>query len=219
MNNKNKTAILLGASGLVGSSLLKLLLANDLYKHVKVFVRTDLGINHPKLTVYVVDFNKPDSYKEKVTADELFCCLGTTIKQAGSQEAFRRVDYTYPVTFAEIAKANGIRHYLLVSSIGANASSSVFYLRTKGECENDIRKTGIENISVFRPASLSGNRKVPRMGETISLAVLKAFSFLLIGKLRKYRPVNVTKVAEAMIKSAAYPKVGFTVYESDEINR
>jgi len=217
MTKNNKTAIILGASGLVGSSLLNLLLENDIYKEVIAFVRKDLSITHPKLTVHIIDFNKPDTFLHLVKCDDLFCCLGTTIKQAGSQEAFRRVDYYYPAMFAEIAEKNGAMQYLLVSSIGANAASSTFYLRTKGECENAVRDSGISFVSVFRPSFLMGDRKEFRLGEKLSLPFLKLFSFLLVGKLRKYRAIKASQVAKAMMLVAQDPQPGFTVYESDKI--
>lgn len=133
MTENNKTAILLGASGLVGGFLLDMLLDCGTYNHVLIFVRKPLGKEHPILTEYVIDFDDPQSYKDLVKGDDLFCCLGTTIKKAGSQAAFRKVDYEYPITFAEIAKENGIKQYLIITAIGANAQSSVFYTRTKGE--------------------------------------------------------------------------------------
>lgn len=217
MRNKNKSAILLGASGLTGSSLLNILLEDNTYTEVKIFVRKSLNISHPKLTVHIIDFDKPHTYEKFVQGDVIFCCLGTTIKQAGSQAAFRSVDYSYPVNFGKIAKQNGIQQYLLVSSIGANANSSVFYLRTKGECETGIKETGINSISVFRPASLSGKREIPRTSEKISLGLLNLLSFLLVGKLKKYKPIKAKKVAEAMFKASLNARPGFNVYESDAI--
>ncbi len=217
--DRNKTAILLGASGLVGSFLLNRLIESDAYSKIIIFVRSSLNINHPKLKEYVVDFDDTASYEELVKGDDLFCCLGTTIDKAGSQEAFRKVDYEYPVSFAQIAVKNGVKQYLLVSSIGADSGSSIFYLRTKGECEEGILRSGIASASVFRPASLSGNRKEFRLGERLSLPILKLFSFLLVGKLRKYRPIEAAQVAKAMCEVAQHPKAGFTIYESDEIQR
>jgi len=212
---EGKTALILGASGLVGSSLLPLLLDSENYSRVVAFVRSELSVSHPKLTVHQINFDQPILYRELVEGDDLFCCLGTTIGQAGSKEAFRRVDYEYPVNFAKIGKDNGVQQYLLISSIGADAHSSVFYLRTKGECEDAIRRQGIPSVSVFRPASLSGERKESRWGEKISLSLLKAFSFALKGKLAKYRPIEAQKVARVMYEIAQNPKAGFTVYESE----
>jgi len=215
--NQNKTAVILGASGLTGSLLLQILLESPAYDKVSAFVRSPLGISHPKLHTLIIDFDKPETYSHLVKGDEVFCCLGTTIKKAGSRKAFRRVDYEYPVRFAEIAAANGIRHYLLVSSLGADSDSGIFYLRVKGECEDAIRRTGIVAVSIFRPASLSGGRKEFRFGEKISLALLHVLSFALAGPLAKYRPVKAKQLAQMMYDIAQHPKAGCTVYESDEI--
>jgi len=214
---RSKTAIILGASGLVGNSLLEILLENPVYDKVIAFVRTSLDVLHHKLETHVIDFDKPDSYNHLVKGDELFCCLGTTIKKAGSQKAFKKVDYKYPVRFAEMAKTNGVKQYLLVSSIGADSDSSIFYLRIKGKCEDAIRRMGIVSVSIFRPASLSGDRKEFRLGEKISLAFLKTFSFALAGRFAKYKPIEASRVARTMFEVAQCPKAGCTVYESDEI--
>lgn len=217
LNRNNKTAILLGASGLVGSFLLDMLLDGEEYTSVIVFVRKHLNKVHPKLNQHVIDFDAPETYKDWVAGDDLFCCLGTTIKQAGSQEAFRKVDLEYPVVFAGMAKENGVKQYLIVTSIGADSRSSTFYLRTKGECENNLKQTGIPSISVFRPASLTGERKYKRWNEKISVPLLKVFSVFLIGRLKKFRPIAAEQVAKAMYCVAQEFKMGYTIYESDKI--
>lgn len=213
----NKTAILLGASGLVGSFLLDILLNSEEYRSVIIFVRKEIGLKHSKLTEYIIDFDQLDKYADLVQADDLFCCLGTTIKQAKTREAFKLVDYYYPLKFAELAKKNGVTQFLMVTSIGANDTSSVFYLKTKGECEEAIKKLNLSSTSIFRPSSLLGPRKVVRPQERIGEIVMKVFSFCLIGKLRKYRPIQAQRVAEAMSIVAQSPKQGFTIYESDQI--
>ena len=212
-----KTAILLGASGLVGSNLLQDLLESDYYQEVIAFVRKDLDMYHNKLKIHIIDFDQPETYRSLVVGDDLFCCLGTTIAKAGSQEAFRKIDYDYPLSFARIAKDNGAKQYLIVSSIGANPKSSVFYLKTKGECEEAISKIGLDSVSIFRPASLIGNRKEFRLNEKITIPLLKIFSFLLIGKLRKYRPIEAGKVAKSMLQIAQNESKGVHVFESNEI--
>lgn len=213
----NKTAILLGASGLVGSFLLDILLNSEEYRSVIIFVRKEIGLKHSKLTEHIIDFDQLDKYADLVQADDLFCCLGTTIKQAKTREAFKLVDYYYPLKFAEMAKKNGVTQFLMVTSIGANDTSSVFYLKTKGECEEAIKKLNLSSTSIFRPSSLLGPRKVVRPQERIGEIVMKVFSFCLIGKLRKYRPIQAQRVAEAMSIVAQSPKQGFTIYESDQI--
>lgn len=213
----NKTAILLGASGLVGSFLLDILLNSEEYRSVIIFVRKEIGLKHSKLTEHIIDFDQLDKYADLVQGDDLFCCLGTTIKQAKTREAFKLVDYYYPLKFAELAKKNGVTQFLMVTSIGANDTSSVFYLKTKGECEEAIKKLNLSSTSIFRPSSLLGPRKVVRPQERIGEIVMKVFSFCLIGKLKKYRPIQAQRVAEAMSIVAQSPKQGFTIYESDQI--
>lgn len=213
----NKTAILLGASGLVGSFLLDILLNSEEYRSVIIFVRKEIGLKHSKLTEYIIDFDQLDNYADLVQGDDLFCCLGTTIKQAKTREAFKLVDYYYPLKFAEMAKKNGVTQFLMVTSIGANDTSSVFYLKTKGACEEAIKKLNLSSTSIFRPSSLLGPRKVVRPQERIGEIVMKVFSFCLIGKLKKYRPIQAQRVAEAMSIVAQSPKQGFTIYESDQI--
>lgn len=213
----NKTAILLGASGLVGSFLLDILLNSEEYRSVIIFVRKEIGLKHSKLTEHIIDFDQLDNYDDLVQADDLFCCLGTTIKQAKTREAFKLVDYYYPLKFAEMAKKNGVTQFLMVTSIGANDTSSVFYLKTKGECEEAIKKLNLSSTSIFRPSSLLGPRKVVRPQERIGEIVMKVFSFCLIGKLKKYRPIQAQRVAEVMSIVAQSPKQGFTIYESDQI--
>ena len=217
MNKNNKTAILLGASGLVGSFLLDTLLNSQEYRSVVIFVRKEISRKHPKLVEHLIDFDQLDKYANLVQGDDLFCCLGTTIKQAKTREAFKMVDYYYPLKFAEMAKQNGVQQYLMVTSIGANARSSVFYLKTKGECEEAIKKINLFSTSVFRPASLLGPRKEMRPQEKIGEVVMKFVSFLLVGKLKKYKPVQAEKVAQAMYTIAQSPKEGFNIYESDQI--
>lgn len=212
-----KTAVILGASGLVGSNLLQYLLESDYYQKVIAFVRKDLGIYHNKLKTHIIDFDKPETYQSLVVGDDIFCCLGTTIAKAGSQASFRKVDYDYPVYFAHIAKDNKFKQYLLVSSVGASTKSPVFYLKTKGEAEEAISKIEFESISIFRPASLVGNRKEFRLNEKVMLPILKICSFLLIGKFRKYRPIKATKVAQAMLKAAKKQTKGTHIIESDNI--
>ncbi|PXV61877.1 uncharacterized protein YbjT (DUF2867 family) [Dysgonomonas alginatilytica] len=217
MTKNNKTAILLGASGLVGSFLLDILLNSEEYSSVVIFVRKEIARKHPKLIEHIIDFDRLDKYADLVQGDDLFCCLGTTIKQAKTREAFKQVDYYYPLKFAAMAKENGVKQYLMVTSIGANANSSVFYLKTKGECEEAIKKLNISSTSIFRPASLLGPRKVVRPQEKIGEVVMKIFSFCLLGKLKKYKPIQAEKVAQAMYTVAQSPKAGFNVYESDHI--
>ena len=217
MNKNNKTAILLGASGLVGSFLLNILLDSEEYSSIVVFVRKEIGIKHDKLIEHIIDFTQLDKYADLVQGDDLFCCLGTTIKQAKTREAFKLVDYHYPIKFAEMAKKNGVARFLMVTSIGASNTSSVFYLKTKGECEQAIKALNLSSTSVFRPSSLLGLRKIVRPQEKMGETLMKIFSFCLVGKLKKYRPIQAQQVAKAMYAVAQSSEIGFNIYESDQI--
>ena len=155
----SKTALILGSTGLTGSHLSDILLSGNYYDKVISFVRKATGTSHPKLTEHIVDFDNPDSYGDLVKGDDLYCCLGTTIKKAGTQEAFAKVDLEYPLNFARIAKQNGINQYLIVSSLGANPKSGNFYLRTKGQVEDGLRELGFAATVVVEPSFLLGDRK------------------------------------------------------------
>ncbi len=214
---QTRTALVLGASGLIGGHCLDLLLQDEAYSQVIVLVRKPLPITHPKLTQHAVDFDRLQDFASVVKADDVFCCLGTTIKTAGSQEAFRKVDFTYAHEAAKIALHNGASQFLLVSSLGADAKSSVFYSRVKGEIEAAISALNFASISIFRPSFLLGERNEFRLGERLAEPIAKAISFLLIGNLRKYRPIEALTVAAAMIEIAKAEIKGVNVYESDRI--
>lgn len=213
-----KTAIIIGGTGMTGSHLLKILLTSDVYEKVISFVRSHTKISHPKLVQHVVDFDNPESYQDLIEGNDMFCCLGTTIKKAGSQEAFEKVDLTYPVQFAKAAAIKGVKQYSIISSIGANPQSNNFYLRTKGRCEEELRRLAFQSTSIFRPSLLLGNRKEFRLGEKIGEFFIKIFSVFFIGKLKKYKAIKSKSVAYAMYSIAQSNTVGYHVYESDEIS-
>ena len=212
-----KTALIIGSSGLIGKQLLSLLLESRDYDKVIVFNRKEMALNHPKLVQQLIDFEDIPSYKNLIKGDDFFCTIGTTIKKAGNKEAFRKVDFSYPKQFAEIAKTNNIKHFLIVSSLGADVNSSNFYLKTKGEIEQFIINSNIEIVSIFRPSILSGNRKEFRLGEKFGLMLMKVFSFLFIGNLKKYKPIASETVAQGMFAAAQKNKLGVSIYESDSI--
>lgn len=212
-----KTALIIGSTGLIGSQLLQLLLESDHYSQVITFVKRDAGIEHPKLRQHIIDFDKPESYNDLVKGDDFFCTIGTTIKKAGSKEAFRKVDFEYPQQFAKIAIENKVKQFLLISSLGADATSSNFYLKTKGEIEVFLKASNFEKVSILRPSLLLGNRAEFRLGEKIGAFVMKSFSFLFIGNLKKYKPIESKSVAKALFAIAQQNNIGFIVYESDSI--
>ena len=212
-----RTALLLGATGLVGSELLTLLLADTEYRQVTVLVRRNLPQTHPKLVQRVVDFKDLPKAADAYKVDDVFCCLGTTIKKAGSQEAFRVVDYTYPLESAKLAARQGAGQYLLITALGADAKSSVFYNRVKGEVEEAIGKLPLKSLHIFRPSLLLGNRQESRTGEKIATAVMKPLGFLLAGPLKKYRGIQARTVAQAMLRTAKQSVAGRHAYNSDVI--
>lgn len=191
-----RSALLVGATGLIGSYLLQRLLASSRYARVVVWARRDIGKAHAKLAVEIVDFNR--LAQRHVEAEDVFCCLGTTIRQAGSQKAFRHVDFDYPVALAGLAARSGAKRFLVVSALGANARSGVFYNRVKGEMEEAVRIAAVPRTCIFRPSLLAGPRAAPRLGERVGL-VLGALLGPLLGN---YRPIHAERVAAAMLEAA-----------------
>jgi uncharacterized protein YbjT (DUF2867 family) len=197
---------------LIGSFLLQRLLESDRYARVAVWARRDIGKTHPKLKSAVVDFDR--LHERQVEAEDVFCCLGSTIKQAGSQVAFRRVDYDFPVALAIAAAGGGARRLLVVSALGANPDSRVFYNRVKGEMEIAVRAAGVPATIFFRPSLLTGPRVEVRRGERIG----EAIGSMLGPLLGKYRPIAADLVAAAMLKTALADRPS-SVIESGEIRR
>jgi uncharacterized protein YbjT (DUF2867 family) len=213
-----RTALVAGASGLVGGQLLQVLLENPAYGRVTALVRRPLPLSHPRLEQRAVDFDRLAEQAGAFQVDDVFCCLGTTIKKAGSQAAFRKVDYEYPVAMAQLAHQQDARQYLIVTAMGADARSRIFYNRVKGEVEQAVRSVGLPAVHVFRPSLLLGERQEARFGERVATVVSKAVTPLMGGGLRKYRPIAGRAVAEAMCRAAlsgAAP--GLHIYESDRI--
>lgn len=194
----SKTAILIGATGLVGRNLLEQLLVNDEFGEVRVFVRRSTGKEHPKLKEYIINFDLPEDWQNEVKGDVLFSCLGTTIKTAGSKKAQYLVDYTYQLEFAKAAAANGVPEYSLVSSSGANSKSIVFYTRMKGELEEAVEKLGFTKLYIFQPSVLDGERPEARFGEEVAVP-LSRFLAKILPPLKKYRAIKGSEVAKAML--------------------
>jgi uncharacterized protein YbjT (DUF2867 family) len=212
-----QTAIVFGATGLTGSSLLLELLEDSRFSKIKVFARYPLPISDARIEqVILADFDKLEEFSSSIKGDVVFCCLGTTIRQAGTAEAFRKIDLTYPVTISKIAQANNIPSFVVISSIGADYKSKVLYLRTKGEMEKTIRLQYSGNLKVLRPSMLLGHRKEFRLAEEIGKVLTIAIGFILLGPLRKYRGVKASVVAKAMIKSLDLP-ADKLIIESNEI--
>ncbi len=215
--SEGKSALLAGASGLVGSELLQLLLNSREYCRITAIVRRPLGITHNKLHQVVVDFDRLDSYRQEFAVEDVFCCLGTTIKQARSQEAFKHVDVDYPLEIARLALGSQAKKFLIVSSMGANAKSLVFYSRMKGVMEEELKQLGFPALHIFRPSLLMGERREPRFGENVAAHIAKAIPILFSGPLKKYRPIEAKQVATAMYAAAQSTNNGTFTYSSDQI--
>lgn len=209
-----KVANVIGASGLVGQQLVAQLLAHPEFEKVRSFVRRPSGIVHPKLEELVVDFDRPESWKRFVKGDVLFSTLGTTIKTAKTKANQYRVDFSYQFDFANAASENGVGVYILVSSLGADPKSSVFYSRMKGELDEAVAKLPFQKIVIFRPSILDGDRKEKRRGEKVVLILSR---FLTRFILKKYRPTPVDVLASRMIGLSVDEVPGLRIVEGLEI--
>ena len=214
-----KTAVIAGATGLTGQYLFNMLSEDDRYSSIILLGRNSPGQLNEKSTFIKTSFEDIDQVKLSNPVDELFCCLGTTIKKAGSQEAFRTVDFDAVVELGKWAAQYPTCRFVVISSVGANPASSNFYLRTKGQMENTLKQLKLHSLIILRPSLLMGHRKEFRLGERIAQIIMPAIAFLFIGKLKKYRPVKASLVAKVMIE-LAQSKFGDTyIIESDEINK
>jgi len=211
-----RSALLLGATGLVGGQLLELLLASPVYGRVRVIGRRRQPGKHPKLESHVVDFDHLERHAALFRVDDVFCCLGTTIARAGSQEAFRAVDHGYVVEAARLASEAGAEQFLVVSAVGADAGSRVFYNRVKGEMEAAVKRLPFRALWILRPALLLGEREEFRLGERIAAYALRPLAPLFVGRWRRYRPVHARDVAAAMLRLAGEEGTGGVV-ESERI--
>ena len=191
-----------GGTGLVGKDLIHQLIEDERYKKVTTLSRRKLDLEHQKLNQVNIDFLKMDQWADHFCADHLFCCLGTTIKKAKSKEAFEEVDYRYVVQAAKLSKEKGGQHFILVSAMGANSKSSVFYNRVKGRVEDDVLKLGLPQVTVVRPSLLLGLREEARFGEKVWEFFMKPLGFLLRGSLRQYAAIKSIEVARKMIEKA-----------------
>ncbi len=216
---KKRRALLLGATGLVGHFTLQYLLESPRYQEIIALTRRKLDIDNPKLWVAVIDFDNLDQNSEHFNVDDIFCCLGTTIKTAGSQAAFRLVDHTYPVEIARLCKKMGARTFSVISAVGANADSKIFYNRIKGEMEQALRQLSFDGLLIYRPSLLVGKRKEVRFGEKVAIIIATIFSPFFLRSLRKYQPIHAESVAAAMVSNATNNPVAVSIYESDQIKK
>lgn len=211
-----KTALILGSTGLIGNQLLALLLNSDRYQKVIALVRQDVLQPHPKLQQVVVDFSKLSEHVTDFQADDIFCCLGTTMAKAGSKENFYQVDFYYPLLLAKTNYVAGAKQYLLVSALGAKKGSSIYYNNVKGEIEEAICDVGYETVHIFRPSLLLGPRSEHRAGEKTAITFYRIFGFLIP---EKYKAIDSAKVARAMLSFAARQDKGTFIHESKDLQR
>jgi uncharacterized protein YbjT (DUF2867 family) len=216
-DGEGRQAILLGASGLVGGHCLQALVAAPGYSRIVVINRRELPVaTLPRVVQRIADFDKLDE-NNFLGGGDIFCALGTTIRKAGSQPAFRRVDFDYPLAAARLAREADAKQFLLVSSVGADADSGNFYLRTKGELEQEMGKLGFPAVHILRPSLLLGRREEFRLGERVVQAIAPALNAVMLGGLRRYRAIAGATVGKAMVAAARKPGDGVFVHEYDAI--
>ena len=211
------SALLLGATGLVGGQVLDLLLNDPAYGRVVVLGRRPVDRQHPKLHQQVADLGRLDEHAPLFAVHDVFCCLGTTIRAAGSREAFRRVDHDYPLAAARLASARGARRFLLVTALGADPGSRVFYNRVKGEVERAVAALPFAGVLLARPSLLLGERSGRRPAEALAQKAAPVLNPLLVGPLRRYRALPAAAVARALVRLAREGVAGVRVVESDEL--
>lgn len=214
-----RTALLLGATGLTGKHCLNLLLSDDDYEKVLVLTRRPLALTHSKLEQHVIDFDNIEASADLIKADDIFCCLGTTIKKAGSKDAFRKVDLLYPQTVAKIGAANGCKQFLVISAPESSRNSPLFYGRTKAEMEHAVCKVSYVGTYIFRPSLLIGERDEYRLAEGVGIKLLTTLPWLLPGSLKKMRPIEAKAVTTAMVIAAKSTPGGKQVYSSNRIQK
>jgi uncharacterized protein YbjT (DUF2867 family) len=210
-----KTALIIGATGLVGSHLLDMLLKDDNFSKVKVFTRRTTGQKSDKLEEQIIHFDDPDEWESFVKGDVLFSALGTTIKKAGSQEEQYKIDFTYQYRMAEIAARNGVACLVLVSSAGADSGSRIFYSRMKGKLEEAIKKLSFNQIRILQPGILDGDRNESRPMEKLAISIARGLKY--IPGINKYRPVHAEIVARAMIHASLSQQGGVKTYSLEEV--
>ena len=213
----NKTAIIIGASGLIGRELLSLLLEQKEFENVKIFVRKSLGVKHDKLTEIITDFSSLQSISKSINGDVIYCCLGSTKSKTPDLSDYKKIDHDYPLFFAKEGIKNGLSQFHLVSALGANAKSSNFYTKMKGETEDELKHLSIPSIFIYQPSFLNGNRTENRPLEKVVLFIMKLIDPLLVGNLKKYQSINAITVAKAMINESIKNKKGIFVHKSDQI--
>ncbi|XMO86231.1 NAD(P)H-binding protein [Algibacter sp. AS12] len=214
-----KTAIILGATGLTGGILLEKLIANDRYLSIKLFSRSKIEGLPNKVTQFIGNLLNLEQFNAVFTADEVYCCIGTTKAKTPDKDHYKEIDYGIPVTAAKLSKENNIETFLVVSALGANLNSSVFYNKTKGEMERDVQKQNIRNTFILRPSLIGGERNERRTLEKIGLTIFKVIQPLFKGKLEQYKITEPNNIAQAMINLANSTSHAEVIITSTEIKR
>ena len=212
-----KTALLFGASGLVGSHVLSQLISNNNYSKIKLFVRSSIDISDPKIEIIQTDFNNLENHREDIKGDDCFFCIGTTKQNSPDKNEYRRVELDVPKEIAQIAKSNSVNSFVFVSSGYADPKSSGDYLKFKGEVEEELKKLNFPKLGIMRPSFLLGDRKEKRIGEKIGIFVFKLLTPLVVGPLKKMKPIHSAIVAKAMI-AVTQNNNSKIIFESDEIS-
>ncbi|WP_413299198.1 oxidoreductase [Bacillus sp. 1P10SD] len=219
MNNRGKTALVLGSSGLVGKELVETLIKQNTYNKIVLLVRRPIEIINTVCEPHVVDFDHLENEEVLFQVTDVFCCLGTTIKKAKTKEAFRKVDFDYPVEAAKLASKQGVEKFLIVTAMGANPKSHFFYNQVKGEVEEALNKLELPSLHIFRPSLLLGNREEFRFGEKIAAKASYIMNLFMVGPLKTYKAIEAKKVAAAMAEVASFEATGVHLYPSQEIER
>ena len=211
-----KTALVFGSSGLIGGHLLYQLIENDNYNKIKLFVRSETVIKETKIEIIKTNFSDLENHKEDIKGDDCFLCIGTTKQNSPDKNEYKKVELDIPIKIAQIARANLVKSFIFVSSIYANPKSSGDYVKFKGLVEEELKELNFSNLGILRPSFLIGSRKENRVGEKIGILTFTLLSPLLLGRLKKMKPINSEIVAKAMIK-IANENLEKTVFESNEI--
>jgi len=213
------TAVVIGATGLTGSLVLQELLKDENFKTVRVLVRRNVNMIHPKLEQEIVNFNDLDDYSKKFgEGDVIFSCIGTTQKKVkGDKILYENIDFGIPVNAARIGISKNFKKFLIISAIGANENSSNFYLKLKGKTENAVKEIPFVSVSIFQPSLINGSRNENRTGETIAQTIMDLLSFLLLGPLKKFRPIGANNIAKAMINESKQQNKGVHYYKFEEM--
>jgi uncharacterized protein YbjT (DUF2867 family) len=217
MTTDKRKAVILGASGMTGRQLLERLLADPLYAEVRVAIRNPLPTESRKLVQKRADFDHLDDETDFFAVDDVFCCLGTTMKKAGGEAAFEKVDRHYPLAAARAAQRAGAQRFLVITALGADVNSNIFYNRVKGQLEEDLKALQLPQLSILRPSLLTGRRLESRPGEEFANLAGSVLKYALIGPLKKLRPIDGGDVASAMLYLAREGAPGVNTYESDQI--